>query len=170
MHIEDLRLEAARRQLESAAASLEEVAMFSGFKSAEVLRRVFARRLNTIRDNIASHSDAGSTIMQRLEQSHQKASSLLSVKANSDYYELPSPFQQELSYARGPRSDQSRGRKHPEPLVFSHPLQQVSANRPVGLISGDIIQVNRFQRCQARFGSLGFGYGRGISSSRAERR
>ena len=46
-HIEDLRLEAARRQLESTAASLEEVAKFSGFNSAEVLRRVFARRLGT---------------------------------------------------------------------------------------------------------------------------
>lgn len=46
-HIEDLRLEAARRQLESSAACLEEVATFSGFHSAEVLRRVFARRLGT---------------------------------------------------------------------------------------------------------------------------
>lgn len=46
-HVEDLRLEAARRQLESTAAGLEEVAKFSGFKSAEVLRRVFARRLGT---------------------------------------------------------------------------------------------------------------------------
>jgi transcriptional regulator GlxA family with amidase domain len=46
-HLEDLRLEAARRQLESTAASLEEVAKFSGFHSAEVLRRVFARRLGT---------------------------------------------------------------------------------------------------------------------------
>ena len=47
LHVEDLRLEAARRQLESTTASLEEVAGFSGFKSAEVLRRVFARRLGT---------------------------------------------------------------------------------------------------------------------------
>lgn len=47
MHVEDLRLEAARRQLESTAESLEEVAKFSGLKSAEVLRRVFARRLGT---------------------------------------------------------------------------------------------------------------------------
>jgi len=47
MHVEDLRLEAARHQLESTAASLEEVAKFSGFKSAEVLRRAFARRLGT---------------------------------------------------------------------------------------------------------------------------
>lgn len=47
LHVEDLRLEAARRQLESTAASLEEVAKFSGFKGAEVLRRVFARRLGT---------------------------------------------------------------------------------------------------------------------------
>ena len=47
MHVEDLRLEAARHRLESTAASLEEVAKFSGFKSAEVLRGVFARRLGT---------------------------------------------------------------------------------------------------------------------------
>ena len=44
-HIEDLRLEAARRQPESTSSSLEEVAKASGFRSAEVLRRVFARRL-----------------------------------------------------------------------------------------------------------------------------
>jgi transcriptional regulator GlxA family with amidase domain len=46
-HLEDLRLEAARRQLEATAARLEEVAKFSGFHSAEVLRRVFAGRLGT---------------------------------------------------------------------------------------------------------------------------
>jgi transcriptional regulator GlxA family with amidase domain len=44
-HIENLRLEAARRQLESTKLSLEEVAGASGFASAEILRRVFARRL-----------------------------------------------------------------------------------------------------------------------------
>jgi transcriptional regulator GlxA family with amidase domain len=46
-HIEDLRLEAARRQLESTSRSLSDVAVASGFASAEVLRRVFARRLRT---------------------------------------------------------------------------------------------------------------------------
>jgi transcriptional regulator GlxA family with amidase domain len=45
MHIEDLRLEVARRQLELTALSLEEVADASGFRSAETLRRVFRRRL-----------------------------------------------------------------------------------------------------------------------------
>jgi transcriptional regulator GlxA family with amidase domain len=44
-HIEDLRLEAARRQLESGSRSLEEVANASGFASAQILRRVFRRRL-----------------------------------------------------------------------------------------------------------------------------
>jgi transcriptional regulator GlxA family with amidase domain len=44
-HIEDLRLEAARRQLESSSRSLEEVAGGSGFASAEILRRAFKRRL-----------------------------------------------------------------------------------------------------------------------------
>jgi transcriptional regulator GlxA family with amidase domain len=46
-HIEDLRLEIARRQLESRLTSLSEVARASGFKSAEVLRRAFVRRLRT---------------------------------------------------------------------------------------------------------------------------
>jgi transcriptional regulator GlxA family with amidase domain len=46
-HIEDLRLEIARRQLESRLSSLSEVARASGFKSAEVLRRAFVRRLRT---------------------------------------------------------------------------------------------------------------------------
>jgi transcriptional regulator GlxA family with amidase domain len=44
-YIEDLRLEAARRQLESTTLALEEVADGSGFASAETLRRVFRRRL-----------------------------------------------------------------------------------------------------------------------------
>jgi transcriptional regulator GlxA family with amidase domain len=44
-HIEDLRLEAARRQLEATALSLEEVAVASGFATAETLRRAFSRRL-----------------------------------------------------------------------------------------------------------------------------
>lgn len=43
-HIEDLRLESARRQLESSRLSIEEVASASGFSSAEVLRRAFGRR------------------------------------------------------------------------------------------------------------------------------
>ncbi len=44
-HIEDLRLEAARRQLESTSRSADEVADACGFASAEVLRRMFRRRL-----------------------------------------------------------------------------------------------------------------------------
>ena len=44
-HIEDLRLEVARRHLESRSSSLSEVARASGFKSAEVMRRAFMRRL-----------------------------------------------------------------------------------------------------------------------------
>ena len=44
-HIEDLRLEAARRQLELTILSLEEVADASGFASSETLRRMFRRRL-----------------------------------------------------------------------------------------------------------------------------
>src|SRR5262249_52502642 len=44
-HVENLRLEAARRQLETTSFSLEEVAAATGFKSAEILRRTFARRL-----------------------------------------------------------------------------------------------------------------------------
>jgi transcriptional regulator GlxA family with amidase domain len=44
-HIEDLRLEAARRHLESSSRSLDEVATVSGFASAEILRRAFKRRL-----------------------------------------------------------------------------------------------------------------------------
>jgi transcriptional regulator GlxA family with amidase domain len=46
-HIEDLRLEAARRQLESTSRNLAQVATASGFASAEVLRRAFVRRLGT---------------------------------------------------------------------------------------------------------------------------
>jgi transcriptional regulator GlxA family with amidase domain len=44
-HIEDLRLEAARRQIERGTETLEAVADKVGYQSAEVLRRVFDRRL-----------------------------------------------------------------------------------------------------------------------------
>jgi transcriptional regulator GlxA family with amidase domain len=44
-HIEDLRLEAARRKLESTSLSTDEVADACGLASAEVLRRLFRRRL-----------------------------------------------------------------------------------------------------------------------------
>lgn len=44
-HVENLRLEAARRQLEATSLGVEEVASAAGFSSAEVLRRTFARRL-----------------------------------------------------------------------------------------------------------------------------
>jgi transcriptional regulator GlxA family with amidase domain len=46
-HIETLRLEAARRQLETTSASLDEVADVCGFGSAEILRRTFFRRVGT---------------------------------------------------------------------------------------------------------------------------
>jgi len=44
-HIEDIRLEAARRKLESTSLSLDEIADASGFANTEILRRVFGRRL-----------------------------------------------------------------------------------------------------------------------------
>jgi transcriptional regulator GlxA family with amidase domain len=46
-HIETLRVEAARRQLETTVSSLDEVADICGFGSAEILRRTFFRRLGT---------------------------------------------------------------------------------------------------------------------------
>jgi transcriptional regulator GlxA family with amidase domain len=44
-HIENIRLEVARQQLETTSLSLDEVADISGFRSAEILRRTFVRRL-----------------------------------------------------------------------------------------------------------------------------
>ena len=44
-HIEDLRLEAARRQLERGTETIESIADQVGLQSAEVLRRAFDRRL-----------------------------------------------------------------------------------------------------------------------------
>jgi transcriptional regulator GlxA family with amidase domain len=44
-YIEHLRLEAARRHIESTAMTFEEVAISCGFNSAETLRRAFVRRL-----------------------------------------------------------------------------------------------------------------------------
>ena len=44
-YIEDLRLETARRQIESTAMTLKEIALSCGFTSVEILRRAFVRRL-----------------------------------------------------------------------------------------------------------------------------
>jgi transcriptional regulator GlxA family with amidase domain len=46
-HVEDLRLESARRQLESTDRTLKQIAEASGFTTSETLRRAFARRLST---------------------------------------------------------------------------------------------------------------------------
>jgi transcriptional regulator GlxA family with amidase domain len=46
-HVETLRVEAARRQLETTQSSLDEVADICGFGSAEILRRTFFRRVGT---------------------------------------------------------------------------------------------------------------------------
>ena len=53
---------------------------------------------------------------------------------------------------------------------FPEPLQEVSANCPVRLISGDIVRVDPIQHRQPRFGSICFGHCRGVSGLRAERR
>jgi len=44
-YIEDLRLEAARRQIEATAMTLKEIAVSCGFTSPEILRRAFVRCL-----------------------------------------------------------------------------------------------------------------------------
>jgi transcriptional regulator GlxA family with amidase domain len=46
-HVEELRLEAARRYLESTGDSLAQVAAATGFRSAETLGRAFVRRFGT---------------------------------------------------------------------------------------------------------------------------
>src|SRR5258708_2035617 len=46
----------------------------------------------------------------------------------------------------------------------------MSANRPVGLISGHSVQVNSIQYCQSCFRSVSFANRRRVSSSRAKRR
>jgi transcriptional regulator GlxA family with amidase domain len=45
--VENVRIEFARRELETTDRSLEEIASFSGFTSAEVMRRAFLRGLGT---------------------------------------------------------------------------------------------------------------------------
>lgn len=44
-YIEDLRIEAARRDMESTTMTLKEIARSCGFSSAEILRRAFVRRV-----------------------------------------------------------------------------------------------------------------------------
>jgi transcriptional regulator GlxA family with amidase domain len=45
-YVEDLRVEAARRLLETTARPVEEVAAACGFGTAETMRRTFVRRLH----------------------------------------------------------------------------------------------------------------------------
>jgi transcriptional regulator GlxA family with amidase domain len=57
--VENLRVEASRRELETTAKSLEEIATIVGFGSAEVMRRAFQRRIRTspvdYRERFAKH-------------------------------------------------------------------------------------------------------------------
>jgi transcriptional regulator GlxA family with amidase domain len=56
-HVEQLRLEAARRELELSDKGMDEVALASGFSSSELLRRAFVRRYrispHTYRDHFS---------------------------------------------------------------------------------------------------------------------
>lgn len=45
--VEDLRIETCRRELETTAKGLDEIAAAAGFASAEVMRRAFERRIGT---------------------------------------------------------------------------------------------------------------------------
>jgi transcriptional regulator GlxA family with amidase domain len=54
-YVEQLRLEAARRQLETTNRSLDEIAAASGFGNAEVMRRAFLRCLQTTPTSYRSH-------------------------------------------------------------------------------------------------------------------
>lgn len=49
-------------------------------------------------------------------------------------------------------------------------LQEMSANRPVGLISSHSVLIHRIQNGQSCFGSVGFSNRGGVSGPRAERR
>ena len=62
-HVEDLRLETARRQLERSTATMEAIADSVGFGSAEVLRRVFHRRFGVTPGQY--HTSFGSVPPQR---------------------------------------------------------------------------------------------------------
>jgi transcriptional regulator GlxA family with amidase domain len=59
--VEQLRLEAARRELELSDKGMEEVALASGFSSAELLRRAFMRRYgihpHTYRNHFSSRAE-----------------------------------------------------------------------------------------------------------------
>lgn len=54
-HVEQLRLEAARRRLEQTGESLEEIALACGFKSAEVMRRSFLRSVGITPGGYRAH-------------------------------------------------------------------------------------------------------------------
>ena len=54
-YVEQLRLEAARRELELTDKSLQQVALASGFSSAEVMRRAFLRCLRTSPSSYRDH-------------------------------------------------------------------------------------------------------------------
>ena len=54
-YVEQLRLEAARRELEATRKSLKQVALASGFSSSEVMRRAFLRCLRTSPGSYRDH-------------------------------------------------------------------------------------------------------------------
>src|SRR5579863_1022979 len=82
---------------------------------------------------------------------------------------LAAPLEQKL-FHRGVLGQTNRPVEGIESLsCFPQLLQQVSANRPIRLISADIVSVDSIQRCQTRLRSVCLGYGRGISGLCAER-
>jgi transcriptional regulator GlxA family with amidase domain len=53
--VEQLRVEYARRELEITTKGLEQIAAVSGFKSAEVMRRLFLRRIGISPSSYREH-------------------------------------------------------------------------------------------------------------------
>jgi len=53
--VEQLRVESARRELETTEKGLEQIAVVSGFKSAEVMRRAFLRCIGTSPSGYREH-------------------------------------------------------------------------------------------------------------------
>src|SRR5260370_37830987 len=80
------------------------------------------------------------------------------------------PLEQELSHGRVLGEANCAVESIPGLRCFPKPLQKVSANCPVGLITGDSVQVDPIEYRQPCFRSTRFGDRSGVSNPRAERR
>jgi hypothetical protein len=142
-----------------------------GQERRSVFEPATGRLKSSFRESISRYRVSGNLVLRHrlgeLLKSHAGSEVCAEVE-NGQGKEVSPVFGAGTVLLPDPRPGRSPGRKHPRPQVSSPAVARGErADRPVGLISGDSVQVNSIQYCQSCFRSVRFADCRSVSSSRA---